>query len=126
MSSLHARVLYLFDTLKEKYHRAGMDNLYMSAKFARDCFTHKKQVPIHGVARNSGRGVPSIVIQEETTDWKEVNKVRGTVKAVVLKGEPGCPNLCAISVYDTKPVHFITMCNENIEWVKKSQSLQQG
>ena len=100
-----------------------MDNLYMSAKFARDCFTHKKQVLIHGVARKSGRGVPNMVLQDEITDRKEVEKVRGTVKAAVLRGDPDCPNMCAVSVYDTKPVHFITMCNEKIEWIKKSRKV---
>jgi Transposase IS4 len=29
LSPLHARVMYLFDSLKENYHRCGMDNLYV-------------------------------------------------------------------------------------------------
>jgi hypothetical protein len=33
LSPLHARVMYMFDLLKEDYHRCGMDNLYISAKF---------------------------------------------------------------------------------------------
>ena len=100
-----------------------MDNLYVSAKFARDCYNHSKSVLIHGVARKSGRGVPSLVLQEEVSDKNEIEKVRGTVKAAVLKGDSECPNLCAISVYDTKPVHFITMCNEKIEWIKKKRKV---
>ena len=123
MSPLHARVLYLFDTLKQKYHRVGMDNLYISAKFARDCYTHPNKVLVHGVARKSGRGVPSIVLQDEITDRKAAEKVRGTVKAALLKGDTECPDLCAVSVYDTKPVHFLTMCNEKIEWVKKTRKV---
>jgi hypothetical protein len=48
---------------------------------------------------------------------------RGTVKAAVLEGDPDCPNLVAVSVYDTKPVHFITMVSECIEWVTKSRKV---
>lgn len=42
--------------------------------------------------------------------------VRGTVKAAVLEGDPGCPNLIATSVYDTKPVHYLSMISEEISW----------
>ena len=69
---------------------------------------------IYGVARKSGWGVPTLVLQEEVTDQNELEKVCGTVKDAVLKGNLECPNLCAISVYDTKQVHFITMCNEKL------------
>jgi hypothetical protein len=41
----------------------------------------------------------------------------------VLEGDPDCPNLVAVSVYDTKPVHFITMVSECIEWVTKSRKV---
>ena len=44
--------------------------------------------------------------------------VRGTVKESVLKGGPGCPNLVASSVYDTKAVHYLSMVSESVEWVK--------
>ena len=30
-----------------------------------------------------------------------------------------CTGLCAASFYDTKLVHFLTMCNEKIQWTKK-------
>jgi hypothetical protein len=38
-SALHARMLFLFDTLKDKYHDVGVDNLYLSLKFAHEACT---------------------------------------------------------------------------------------
>ena len=49
------------------------------------------------------------------TNLKEQLKVQGTVKAAELKGDANCPNLCAVSVNNTKPVHFMTMANDRIE-----------
>jgi hypothetical protein len=66
-------------------------------------------------------GVFPTVVQNKVKKAHEIT-TRGTVKAAVLKGDPDCPNLVAVSVYDTKPVHFIFMFCENIEWtVKKRQ-----
>ena len=41
LSPLHSRVMGLLDTLKDKGHRIGFDNLYMSAKFARAAYNHE-------------------------------------------------------------------------------------
>ena len=57
------------------------------------------------------------------TNLKDQLKVRGTVKAAELKGDANCPNLCSVSVYDTKPVHFMTMANDRIEWIKKKRKI---
>ena len=38
--------------------------------------------------------------------------------SAVLDGDPGCPNLVASSVYDTKPVHYLSMVSEQVEWVE--------
>ena len=123
MSALHARVLSLFDKLRDKYHRCGMDNLYNSVKFCRDAYKHEKKVLVHGVARKSGRGLPDHVIQDEVQQEKDQARVRNTVKAAVLKGDNECPNLVACSVYDTKPVHFISMCCESIKWIVKTRKI---
>ena len=64
-SALHARVLFMFDQLKGKYHVCGLDNLYNSVRFCRDAFTGVNKVMVHGVARKNGRGLPKCVIQEE-------------------------------------------------------------
>jgi Transposase IS4/SAP domain len=119
LSPLHARVLFMFNTLKEKHCTIGLDNLYISARFVREAFISKSAVMVHGVARKSGRGLPKYVIQEEIKNAKEAEKVRGTTKAAVLEGDPECPNMVAFSVYDTKPVHFLTMAATNLKWVEK-------
>ena len=69
-----------------------------------------KKVKLHGVAQKSGRGLPSSIIQDEVQNCAEQDKVRGTVLAAELRGDDACPSLLAVSVYDTKPVHFLTMC----------------
>jgi hypothetical protein len=53
-SLLHARVIYMFDSLKENYHRCGMDNLYISAKFIALAFKHEKKAVVTGVCQQGG------------------------------------------------------------------------
>jgi hypothetical protein len=122
LSPLHSRVMWLFDQLKDKGHRCRVDNLYMSCKFAKFCYNHDNQILLEGVARK-GRGVPQLVYQEEIQKKSIEATVRGTVKAAVLEGDADCPNLVAVSVYDTKPVHFISMVSECIEWITKSRKM---
>ena len=81
------------------------------------------KVKLHGVTRKSGRGLPSFVLQEEVKNTKEQDKVRGTVLAAELTGDPECPSLLAVSVYDTKPVHFLTMCADKIVWDENIRSV---
>ena len=68
LSALHARVMALFDTLKDKYHHIGFDNLYNSAMFCQTAFMHPMKVLVHGVTRKGGRGIPSCVAQQELTN----------------------------------------------------------
>ena len=114
-SPLHARVLKLFDVLEESFDQVGMDNLYNSASFSKKTFNHRNKVLVHGVARKGGRGVPKCVIQEEIKNREHQLRVRGTVKAAVLKGDVDRPNLIAASVYDTKPLHYLSMTSKNIQ-----------
>ena len=67
LSPLHARVVSMFSQLPTKNYKAGMDNLYMSAKLALFAMGCKAKVHIHGVTRQSGRGIPSCVNQEAKT-----------------------------------------------------------
>ena len=53
-SPLHSRILGMFDQLEDKNHNCWFDNLYLSAKFAKASFSHKKQVRILGPTRKSG------------------------------------------------------------------------
>ncbi|GFH49623.1 hypothetical protein CTEN210_06099 [Chaetoceros tenuissimus] len=122
-SPLHSRVLALFDVLQDKHHRVGMDNLYNNVSFCRRSYNHPKCVLVHGVTRKSGRGIPECVFQREEIKRVDQLKVRGTVKAAVVMGDPGCPNLIASSVYDTKPVHYLSMVTEELKWIIKERSV---
>jgi hypothetical protein len=121
LSPLHSRVMALFDCVKFQKHRCGMDNLYMSAKFAKASFNHPHSILVAGVTRKGMRGLPSCVLQEEKSNKKDQMRVRGTVKAAILKGDPDCPDLVATSVYDTKPVHFLSMSCSSIRWIIKTR-----
>jgi Transposase IS4 len=111
--------MWLFDHLKDRHHHVWMDNLYLSAKFVKAAFMHKHKVLIAGVTRKSGRGLPASVLQEEEKNKNKQEALRGTVKVSVLKGDPDWPAMVAASVYDTKPVHFLSMMCELIQWVVK-------
>ena len=105
----------------EEYHQVRFDNLYMLAKYALGSFLHPKKVMIEGVSRTSNRGVPTQIHQQEVTTRSRIGAVKETVKACVLEGVPAlerCP-LIACLIYDTKPVHFFSMCCVKIEWIEK-------
>jgi len=121
LSPLHARCTALYDTFKNDYHQVRYDNLFMSAKFALTSYQHPRKVMIEGVTRKTDRGVPREVVQHEAATRTLATKVRGAVKVAKLSGVDAlddCP-LVAVSVYDTKPVHFLMMCTEKVEWVTK-------
>ena len=40
--------------------------------------------------------------------------------AVVLGGIPDLPGLISMSVYETKLVHFISVCFNDIKWIQKT------
>jgi hypothetical protein len=119
-SPLHSRVLFLFDQLQSKNHVVGLDNLYISARFAREAITGKNHVMVHGVCRKEGRGIPACVLQKEVKR-NEQAAVRGRTKAAVLENDPECKDLVAFSVYDTKPVHFLSTACTNLCWKEKEK-----
>ena len=84
---------------------------------------HPSRILLYGVAQKSGRGLPLFIIQEEKATQNKQAKVRGTVKAARLTGDPGCPDLLAVSVYDTKPVHFLSACAHSIKWREKKREV---
>jgi len=122
LSPLHARSLWIFDQLKDKFHRVWVDNLYMSARFAKNAYNSKNQVLVAGVTRSKQRGVPLCVVQEPV-EKKHLPTTRGTVKAAVLENDPKCPQLVSLSIYDNKPVHFISMIAESISWKENTRKV---
>ena len=111
----------LFDSVKDEHHHCAMDNLYNSVSFCRAAYNHTKKVLCHGVTRKGRRGIPESIKQVEVERRADQLKVRGTVKAAVLRGDPGCPNLVASSIYDTKPVHYLSMVTEELKWIIKEK-----
>lgn len=69
------------------------------------------------------RGAPKCVLQVEQQSADDQRAVRGTVKAAVLIGDPDCPNLVASSVYDSKPVHYLSMVSPSIKWIVKEKRM---
>ena len=61
---LHARVIALFDSMKELFHHVSFDNLYNSAAFCQPYFNHPLKPLVHGVIWKGGRGIPSCVQQQ--------------------------------------------------------------
>ena len=88
----------LFDDVTDKYHKCGVDNMYMSAIFFRDAYNHSKKIKLHNVTCKSRRSLPASIIQEELHNKKEQEKVRGIVVAAELVGDSTCPSLIAISI----------------------------
>ena len=125
LSPLHSRVMSLLQQLPEntKNYVCGMDNLFMSPKFAKIAHNSSgRNVMIHGVCRPS-RGIPQCVTQVALTKKEELLRTRGTVKASVLSGDSSCPNLVVVSFYDSKPVYFVSNACEKVEWRKKERKL---
>jgi len=119
-SALHARSLWLLDQLKDRFHKVHVDNLYMSAKFAKGAWNLPTKVMVGGVTRTNDRGLPNHVLQEPVKKEQHLS-VHGTIKAAVLEGDKDCPQLVALSIYDVKPVHFLTMHAESICWIQKKR-----
>ena len=109
----------LFDYLKGDHHQVGMDNIYNSSDFCRAAYHHDRKVLCHVVALKDCRGIPECLIQDEENNPVAQQAAQCTVKEDVLEVYPGCKNLIASSMYDIKPVHYLSMVYESIQWVDK-------
>jgi hypothetical protein len=112
--------------LLESYHTCTIDNLFNSVKLAPAAYSLPKPVLVHGVLRQSGRGCPPCVIQEEKLG-KHTNAARSTVKAAVLKGDSMSSDLVIALCYDQKPFYMISTKVEKVSWeliVKKVWSTE--
>ena len=77
----------------------------------------------HGVARTNGRGLPPSIIQWEEKNAKLAESLRGTTKVGRLHNSDECLDLFAVSDYDTKPVHILSMAADCVEWIVKEQQV---
>jgi hypothetical protein len=83
----------------------------------RDIYKHPKKLLTHGVTRKGGHGLPACVIQQEGRTRNEERTVHGTVKTAHLKGDNSITCLVASSMYDTKPVHYLSMVSIQLEYI---------
>jgi len=120
-SPIHTRVLGLISQLPNTHYILGMDNLFNSAKLCRKALAMDQNVMVHGVTILKLKGIPLIVKQDGVGKKKELEKARHTVKAAVLKGDEVAKDLVSISLYDTKPVYFLTSACGEINWIKKEK-----
>ena len=116
LSPLLARTMLLFNALQDKHHCCGMDNLY--AAFCRYVHNHKNRVLVYGVTQKWGLGIPDCVLKEEVINHNAQIAVQDTVKAAKSVGDPDCLDLIASSVYNTKPVHYLSMVSKSNKWKK--------
>ena len=79
----------------------------------------KHKVMVHEFTRPSLRGIPPTIKQEEVKRKGDLEAVRHTVKADMLKGDSICTYLIAVSLYDTKPVYFLTSTTSHLYWMKQ-------
>ncbi len=82
-----------------------MDNFFNSQKLF--MALHIAEVLAHGVACTNGCGVPPSIIQKEEKNKDHAEKLHGTTMAAKLHNLDACPDLFAVSVYDTRPVHIL-------------------
>ena len=115
----------LFDAVKDSYHHCTIDILYNSAAFCRSAFNHTKNILCQGVTRKGMRVISPSVLQVEQKSRKDQVKVHSTVKAALFEGDAACPNLVAFSIYDTKPVHYLSMVCDTLKWVEMGETLLQ-
>ena len=115
-SPLHNRCFKLFATLDHDYHHIWFDNLFTTVAFFRHAYVHYKLL-CSGVARKNQ--VPSMLSMEAVTSDADLLQIKGTVKAAVLHGDSLAPFLLGATVYDNKPVRFLSYTARGVWWIEK-------
>ena len=102
-----------------------MDNLFNSQKLFTALHIDIAEVLAlaHGVACTNRRGVPPSIIQKEEKNKDHAEKLRGTTLATKLHDSDACPDLFAVSIYNTKPVHILSIAAECVEWIVKEKEV---
>lgn len=115
LSPTAKRVVWLALRVPNEWTRIYMDNLFNSKKLFAALYQAKALA--HGVARTSHRGLPNLIIQREEKNKDRAEKLRGTTMAARLVDCADCPDLLAVSTYDTKPVHMLSTAADSVEWM---------
>ena len=121
LSPTARRVVWLAQRLPHDWTGIYMDNLFNSHKLFTALWIAMSLA--HGVVRTNGRGIAPSVVQTEEKHKAKAEALRGTTKAAKLVNDPQCPNLLAVSVYDTKPVNMLSSACEDVHWVLKRRQV---
>ena len=98
-----------------------MDNLFNSKKLYEALY--RTEALAHGVACTNGRGTPPSIIQKEEKNINFAEQLCGTTMTAKLLHYAACPDLLAVSVYDTKPVHILSTVAECVKWIVKEREV---
>ena len=63
------------------------------------------------------------VLSKTQSQKKGLLRHIGTLKADVITGEPKCKYIVVVSLYNNKPVYFLSNACEKIQWTKKEGKL---
>jgi hypothetical protein len=121
LSPTARQVVWLASRLPNRWTQIYMDNFFNSQKLFTALLI--AEALAHGVARTNGRGVPPSIIQKEEKNKDRTKKLRGTTLTTKLHDSDACPDLFAVSVYDTKPVHILSTAAECVEWIVKEKEV---
>eukprot|EP00854_Cymbomonas_tetramitiformis_P023803 gene23803-28858_t len=117
-SPLHNRCLYLVEQCKDaKWHVFFFDNLFTSKNFLD--WLYKREALGAGVCRTSARGLPGCVIQDVVTKKADLEHAVGTVKVARSSDY----KTIAASIYDAKPVHFMSTFHTSVHDIQKSRKI---
>ena len=67
------------------------------------------------------RGIPESVTKQEFNSKKAPIDTRRTSKETVTEGYPKRTNIIKDSIYNTTPVHYISVVSEELKWVVKDK-----
>ena len=85
-----------------------MDNLYISSNISLYAINYKSKVYIHGVTRQSVRGLPKCIDQTLHTIKDDVVRHSGTLKVEKLVCDPTIKYLVETSLCGLKPLYSMT------------------
>ncbi len=101
-----------------------MDNLFNSKMLYEELY--RTEALAHGVGHANYQGIPSSIIQKEKKNVLRAEHLCGTTMAARLLHHDACPDLLAMSVYNTKPVHILSSAAECGEWIVKEREVWSG
>jgi hypothetical protein len=95
------------------------DNLFNSEKLFSALYM--AECLAHGVVRTNGRGFPPSIIQKEAKEFENGRVDEGDNKGGTAHWLGKCPDLLAMLLYNTKPVHLLSTMAQEMRWMVKQQ-----